>query len=115
MNFKITARHAKINDTISQYLKSKIDILFKHFDRIKSIEVILDHNKKSYCVEIIVSVLPSEKLISKVSDYDYVTAIDSVLKKMDRQLFKAKDKTRKETRKSSTYNNIKKYPIKENT
>ncbi|MFH0888488.1 MAG: ribosome-associated translation inhibitor RaiA [Planctomycetota bacterium] len=101
MNLKITARHEKINNTIKQYLQSKLDVLGKYFDQIKHIEVILDHNKNLYSAEIIVSVLFGGKLISKMSHYDCVAAIDSIIKKIDKQLSKVKGKIKKRTTKSS--------------
>lgn len=101
MNIKITARHEKINNAIKQYLQSKLDVLGKYFDQIKHIEVILDHNKNLYSAEIIVSVIFGGKLISKISHYDCVAAIDSIIKKIDKQLSKVKGKIKKRTTKSS--------------
>lgn len=101
MDLKITARHEKINNTIKQYFQSKLDVLVKYFDQIKHIEVILDHNKNLYSAEIIVSVLFSGKLISKISHYDCVAAIDIIIKKIEKQLSKLKGKIKKGTTKSS--------------
>jgi len=99
MNLKITARHGKITEAIKQYIQLKLNILDKYFDRIKHIEVILDHNKNSYSAEIIVSVLLGGKLISKASHYDYVAAIDIIIKKIEKQLSKLKGKIKKVTQK----------------
>lgn len=101
MNLKITARHEKINNTIKQYFQSKLDVLVKYFDQIKHIEVILDHNKNLYSAGIIVTVLFSGKLISKISHYDCVAAIDIIIKKIEKQLSKLKGKIKKRTTKSS--------------
>ncbi|MFH1230681.1 MAG: ribosome-associated translation inhibitor RaiA [Planctomycetota bacterium] len=103
MNLKITVRHKKINDTIKQYLRSKLDVLVKYFDQIKHIEVILDHNKNLYSAEIIISIIFSGKLISKTSHYDCVAAIDIIIKKIERQLSKLKGKIKKGIKKSSVF------------
>lgn len=89
---KITARHIKITDDIKKHLHSKLDSLERYFDRIKHIEVILDHDKNQFVIETIVSVIRGNKLVSKTSDYNYISAINSIVDKIEKQLTKTKEK-----------------------
>lgn len=91
-DIKITTRHIKITDDVKRHLQSKLDSLKHYFDRIKYIEVILDHNKDQFVVEAIVSVIRGKKLFSKISDYNYMAAINNTTDKIEKQLIKFKEK-----------------------
>jgi len=93
-DIKITARHIKITDEVKQHLQSKLDSLKRYFDRIKYIEVILDHNKDQFVIETVVAVIRGKKLFSKISDYNYIAAINNTTDKIEKQLIKFKEKTK---------------------
>ena len=101
INIKITARHLKITDEIKHHLQSKLESLKHYSDRIKHIEVILDHNKNQFVVETIVSVIRGKKLFSKISDYNYIAAINNTTSKIETQLLRFKEKIKKTHRKPS--------------
>lgn len=100
-NIKITTRHIKITADVKQHLQSKLDSLKHYFDRIKYIEVILDHNKDQFVIETIVSVIRGKKLFSKISDYNYIAAINNTTSKIETQLLRFKEKIKKTHRKPS--------------
>ncbi|MEW6027284.1 MAG: ribosome-associated translation inhibitor RaiA [Planctomycetota bacterium] len=91
-NVKITARHLKITDEIKDYIHSKLDSLDRYFNRIKHIEVILDHNREQFVIEAVVSVIRGRKLVSKISDYNYILAVNRTVDKIEKQLVKMKEK-----------------------
>lgn len=93
----ITSRHIKITEEIKGHITSKLDSLDKYSERIKRIDVIIDHVRNLYSLEVIVSVLRGKKIITKVSHYNYLAAVDIVLDKLERQLVKFKE-IRKERR-----------------
>jgi ribosomal subunit interface protein len=91
-NIKITVRHIKVTAEIKRHLQNKIDSLKHYFDSIKYIEIILDLNKDQFVVETLISVVHGKKLFSKISDYNYIAAINNAVDKMEKQLAKIKDK-----------------------
>lgn len=93
-DIKITARHIKITDDVKEHLHNKLDSLGRYFDQIKHIEVILDHDKDQFVIETIVSIIRGKKLVSKTSDYNYISAINSIVDKIEKQLIKFKEKTK---------------------
>ena len=94
INIKITARHLKITDEIKHHLQSKLESLKHYSDRIKHIEVILDHNKNQFVVETIVSVIRGKRMTSKISGYNYIAAINNTTDKIEKQLIKFKEKAK---------------------
>ncbi|MBI5777989.1 MAG: ribosome-associated translation inhibitor RaiA [Planctomycetes bacterium] len=93
-DIKITARHIKITKDVKEYLQGKFDLLERYFDQIKHVEVILDHDKSKFVIEAIVSVVRGKKLVSKISDYNHMSAINSIVDKIEKQLVKLKEKTK---------------------
>lgn len=91
INIKITARHLKITNEVKEYLQSKLNTLDRYFDRIKRIEVVLDHSRNLYELEIVVSVVLGKKIVLKTSHYNYIAAIDILVDKIERQLTKFKE------------------------
>jgi len=101
MKVLITGRHIKVADETKEYIHSKLDAIDRYFDRIKHVEVILGHNKNLYYIEILVSVVRGEKLVAKTVHHNYLTALDILMRKMERQLTKFKEKIKgKKERKS---------------
>ncbi len=100
-DIKITTRHIKITGEVKQHLQNKLDSLKHYFDRIKYIEVILDHNKDQFVIETVVSVIRGKKLFSKTSDYNYMAAINNTTDKIEKQLIKFKDKIKQPHHKTS--------------
>lgn len=88
---KITVRHSKITDEFKSYAEEKVEHLHKYLDRIKHIEIILDHAKNNFTAEIIVSAVRGKKLVGKSTDRNYFTALDETMEKMEKQLTKFKE------------------------
>lgn len=88
---KITVRHSRITHEFRDYAEEKVERLHKYLDRIKHIEIILDHSKNNFTAEIVVSAVRGKKLVGKSMDHNYFTALDETIAKMEKQLTKFKE------------------------
>jgi len=90
----VTARHMKITPEIKALAREKAEKLVHYFDRIKRVEIILNHDGKLYNVEMIITGTRGLTLVGKLSDRLYLVALDMVVEKMERQLTRLKEKLR---------------------
>ncbi|QNN21304.1 ribosome-associated translation inhibitor RaiA [Planctomycetales bacterium ZRK34] len=94
MELKITGRHLEITPAINDYASRKCARFDRYFDRIQSIEVVIDKLGQSFEVEVIVDVEHHDSFIAKAKDEDLYACIDSVSDKIERQLTDHKEKLR---------------------
>ncbi|MBN2016555.1 MAG: ribosome-associated translation inhibitor RaiA [Candidatus Cloacimonetes bacterium] len=87
MQITITARHFELTDPIKDYAESAMRGLKKYFDHIIVAEMILRVEKNRNIAEINLSV-KKLNLVAKAREQDMYTAIDSVIKKVERQIKK---------------------------
>jgi ribosomal subunit interface protein len=94
MKIQITARHFKAKESTQDYIKTKVEELNKYNENIIFADVILSYDKPpadtKYC-EIILK-LKEKTLTTKESSGDFERAIDIALNKIEKQLYKVKDK-----------------------
>lgn len=91
MRLSFATRHYDIPDDIREYAEKKLSHLERFFDRIIDVHVILSAEKRSFETEITVQA-NGISLHGKSNHEDLRTSIDSVVKKMERQLKKYKDR-----------------------
>ncbi|TWT91109.1 ribosome hibernation promoting factor HPF [Pseudobythopirellula maris] len=94
MQIKVTARHGHLSDESQQLLVSKSEKLLRFFERLTSIEVVVDlknHNKPN--VELLVSAEHKHDFVSHQESQNLLTAIEGAVHKMEQQLKKYKEKT----------------------
>jgi putative sigma-54 modulation protein len=96
MKLKIVAKHDKIADALKDYAEDKIDRLDHFFDRINSINVLLDKqgNNNRCEIEIAAARGGHHFVASVTNDDDMHAAIDLCVDKSERQLNKFKEKVR---------------------
>ncbi len=94
MQITIKSRHLKITDEIKQYAHDKAEKLLKYYDRIQSIEVIIDQEGDHFSVQMIVNAGSSTEFIGNDQGPDTFTLIDLVEEKLERQIRKHKEKER---------------------
>jgi putative sigma-54 modulation protein len=96
MKLKIVAKHDKISDALKDYAEDKIDRLDHFFDRINSINVLLDKQGDNNRCEIeIAAARGGHHFVASVTnDDDMHAAIDLCIDKSHRQLNKLKEKIR---------------------
>ena len=94
MQISLTGRHVSVTDSIKNYAKEKASKLLKFYDRIQSIEVILDHDAGLNKVEIIVEAEHRNTFVAQESHEDMYAAVDLVVGKLERQLIRHKERHR---------------------
>ena len=94
MRFSVTGRHIEITDAMRQYVEEKAGKLSRFYDRVQSIEVVIEKEGLQNKVEMVVSADHRHTFVGQVSAGDYYEAIDLVMDKVEAQLRKHKDKHR---------------------
>jgi len=98
MKIQITARHFKAKESTQDYIKTKVEELNKYNENIIYADVILSYDKPpadtKYC-EIILK-LKEKTLATIESSGDFDRAIDAAIEKIGAQLYKVKDKKKRD-------------------
>ena len=87
MQITITARHFELTDPIKDYADSAMRGLKRYFDNIIVAEMILRVEKNRNIAELNLSV-KKVNFVAKAHEQDMYTAIDSVIRKIERQIKK---------------------------
>ena len=95
MNFTLTARHFKAQDSIKDFTKKELEKLQKYYDGIIKCEVILSRENSMNSLktaEVVVKVNNHQTFTSKEKSDDFKVSIESAVDKLIIQLKKFKDK-----------------------
>lgn len=91
MQVNISGHHLEVTDALRDYIGEKFARLERHFDRIISVQVILQVEKLQQKIEATLHVAGRE-VVANAEHEDMYAAIDAVIDKLDRQLIKHKEK-----------------------
>jgi len=92
MRTEIVARHLDISEKTREYIHREIEHrLGAQYDRIVDCKMIVEKDNKDYIAEVIANV-PGEQLTATERSDGLTKSIDFVVKKMQRQISKHKDK-----------------------
>lgn len=94
MQLSVTGRHIQITPTMKEYAEEKAGKLVRFYDRIESIDVILDHESSMFRVEIVVRADHKHTFVAHENAPDFHAAIDLAGDKLGRQLTKHKEQFR---------------------
>ncbi len=94
MQLSVTGRHIQITEPMRQYAEDKAGKLSRYYDRIESVDVVLDHESMRHLVEIVVRADHKHTFVAKEDAPDFYEAVDAVVDKMGRQLTRHKTKHR---------------------
>ena len=94
MNIVVKARHMDATESIRQHVESRAAKLSRYYDRIKSVEVILDMEAEKSVVEIIAQVARRHTFVATARDDDMYASVDQCMNKVAEQLRRYKDKVR---------------------
>jgi len=101
VKLEFSFRNSQLTDSEKNGIQEKIGKLEKVFDRITSVHVIVDQeNNVTSKVELVVGVGGST-MVAEDSQPEVLTAVDSAVSKMQRQLRKHKEKLRDRHRQGS--------------
>jgi len=94
MQVRITGRHMGVSDSLKAYCLEKAAKLPRYYDRIRSIEVILDGKDGLHTAEIIVHTDRADPFVAAEQNPEAYAAVDLVLDKIERQLTRHKERVR---------------------
>lgn len=94
MNITVHARHMNITEAIRQYTEEKASKLQRYFDRLTSVEVIMDLDGGVPAVEVVAKATHNSTFIGRHRGEDMYGCIDSSMHKVEEQIRRHKDKVR---------------------
>ena len=101
MQIRISTRHGQISDETQAKITSKMEKLTRFFERLTDIEVTVDlEHRDNPSVDLRVSAEHKHDFVATSRTDNLMTAIDSVVEKMEQQLRKYKQKVQERHRSS---------------
>jgi putative sigma-54 modulation protein len=94
MQLNVSGHHVEVTDSLRNYIATKLERLERHFDRITNMSVILSVEKQRQKAESTIHISGGEIYADAEHD-DLYAAIDRLADKLDRQLIKKKEKTKR--------------------
>lgn len=94
MQINVTGRHLAVSAAMEEYAHKKCERLPRYYDRIQSVDVLIDKPGREFEVELIAHVDRHDPFISRGHAMDYHACMDGVVDKLSRQLAEHKEKTR---------------------
>ena len=98
MQINISTRQLEMTDPIEEYVKKKCEKLTRFYDRIQSIDVVMDTIPHGYMVEIIADVEHHDDFVAKAENDDLYACVDQSVDKAIRQLHDFKERIRDDRR-----------------
>lgn len=94
MQIQITGRHGHLSEETQDRLKSKVEKLLRHYERLTSIEVVVDlQDVNKPKVDLLVSAEHKHDFVAHEQTNNLLTSIESAVHKIDQQLRKYKERT----------------------
>ena len=92
MQIQISTRHGQVSEATQERIRSKVERLPRFFERLTKIEVIIDLTRRDApTVDLKVSAAQKD-FVATSPPSELLTAIDTVVDKMEQQLRKHKEK-----------------------
>jgi putative sigma-54 modulation protein len=93
MQINITGHHIEVTPALRAYVTEKLQRIYRHFDNVISIDVILKVENHHKQVEAKVNTA-GKSLFAQDSGTDMYAAIDGLIDKLDKQVRRHKDRVR---------------------
>ena len=100
MKINTIARHVELTQTIEEYVMKKAERLPRYFDRIESIEIIIDKSHHDFEIEVISYIEHGDTIVARSESQDMYACIDQCMDRAVRQL--SDHKSRLQDRKHNT-------------
>jgi putative sigma-54 modulation protein len=94
MQINVKGKHLEITEAIDSYVRKKAERLVRYFDKVQSIDCVIEKEPNGYHVEFIVDVEHHDEFIVNYRDADLYAAIDLAIDREARQLSDHKQRTR---------------------
>ncbi|MEM1304061.1 MAG: ribosome-associated translation inhibitor RaiA [Planctomycetota bacterium] len=102
MQIRVTTRHGHLNESNQEVVTAKAERLNRFFDRLTSIEVVVDiGDPHTTRVDINVSAEHMHEFVSHAESDNLLTAVESAVHRMEQQLRRHKDRLQHRHRDSS--------------
>lgn len=92
MEVSISARHGHLHADVREYIEKKLPKLTHLFERLTSIHLTVDFQKKEPAVELLVSAEHKHDFVAREHHENVQAAFDTVYAKMEGQIRKYKEK-----------------------
>ncbi|TWT96727.1 Sigma 54 modulation protein / S30EA ribosomal protein [Botrimarina colliarenosi] len=93
MQIQVTARHGHLSDETHDRVKSKVEKLLRHFDRIMSMEVVVDlQDANKPKVDLLVSAEHKHDFVAHEQTHNLMTSVEACVHKVDQQIRKYKER-----------------------
>jgi putative sigma-54 modulation protein len=94
MQINVKGKHLEITEAIDSYVRKKCERLTRYFDKVQSIDCVIEKEHNGYHVEFIVDVEHHEDFIVNYRDADLYAAIDLAVDREARVISEHKKRTR---------------------
>lgn len=94
MRVTVTGRHMNVSDSLKQYGIQKSEKLDRFYDRIQSIDLVIDGHDGVHTAEIIVHADGTHPFVASEEQADAYAALDLLMDKIERQLSRHKERLR---------------------
>lgn len=94
VQIQLTGRRVEITDEVRDYVYNKAAKLPRFYDRIRDVEVVLDHESEQLTGEMIVRAGRKHTFVARESGSDACMLIDLLVEKLERQLVRHKERNR---------------------
>jgi putative sigma-54 modulation protein len=94
MRITVSGRHMDVTDALKSYANEKAGKLEKFYDRVQTIEVIFTPEGQEHVCELIATADHHNTFVAKESHADAYASLDAVVKDIERQLTRHKEKFR---------------------
>ena len=94
MQILVSGRHLRLPEDVQEYARSKASKLTHYYNKIRTVDIVIDKEGPNYMVEIIVKPDNHESFVARDSGPDVQACIDIIVDKLGRQITKYKEKLR---------------------
>lgn len=93
MQIQVTARHGHLSEETHDRVKAKTEKLLRHFDRLMSIEVVVDlQDANKPRVDVLVSAEHKHDFVAHDQSMNLMTSVEAAVHKVDQQIRKYKER-----------------------
>ncbi len=94
MRITVSGRHMEVSDKLRSYASEKAGKLERYYDRVQSVDVVFDKQAGNHLCEIKVKADHHTSFFAKEQHDEPYGALDAVVKNLERQLNRQKEKFR---------------------
>jgi putative sigma-54 modulation protein len=94
MQITVSGRHMNVGESLREYCEKKAVRLERFYDRIQSVDLVVDGHDGQHTIEIIVHVRGTQPFVASEEHEDAFAALDVLMDKIERQIRRHKERLR---------------------